>query len=155
MATPKISLGILLGLLIAASGGGTALGAPAGSVATSPRATDSPVWLEQAILASDIAEDGYLGWSIALDGTIALIGSPQCGCIGAPGKAYLFTKSGGAWTQVQKITSSDGASDDQFGWSVALDGTTAVLGAELADVNGNKDQGAAYVFTESGGHWTQ
>jgi hypothetical protein len=42
---------------------------------------------------------------------------------------------------------------DEFGISVALDGETALVGANLANVGGNSSQGAAYVFRRSGANW--
>ena len=50
-----------------------------------------------------------------------------------------------------KLTASDGAANDQFGYSVALSGSTAVVGA----VGKNSDTGAAYVFVRSGTTWSQ
>src|ERR1022692_473480 len=61
-----------------------------------------------------------------------------------------FVLTGVTWTQQAKLTASDGASGDQFGSSVSLFGTTAVIGAP-----GNSAQGAAYVFTTTGFTWTQ
>ena len=49
----------------------------------------------------------------------------------------------------------DGAPDDDFGGSVSLSGNTALVGAPYHTVGSNTYQGAAYVFTESGGTWSQ
>ncbi len=64
------------------------------------------------------------------------------------------------WSQQGELTASDGASGfmgsgDNFGQSVSLSGTTALVGAANHKVGSNTYQGAAYVFTESGGNWTQ
>jgi len=69
----------------------------------------------------------------------------------------VFTNSGGNWSQQAELSASDGAAGDWFGDSVALsgDGNTAVLGASGHAVNGNQIQGAAYVFTNSAGSWSQ
>ena len=45
------------------------------------------------------------------------------------GSAYVFVRSGGTWTQQEKLTASDAAAGDQFGVSVAVSGDTAVVGA--------------------------
>lgn len=102
------------------------------------------------------------GISIALDGTTALIGAPQCyvdvgfeRCNDTPGAAYVFTESGDSWSQVAKLTPADGTGGENFGSSVALSGTTAFVGASHATVNGNTEQGAIYVFTNSSGNWLQ
>jgi hypothetical protein len=57
------------------------------------------------------------------------------------------------WTQA-KLTAPDGAVGDQLGWSLAVSGDTAVLGAYHATVNGLDRQGAAYVFVRTDGQWT-
>jgi hypothetical protein len=71
------------------------------------------------------------------------------------GAAYLFANSGGIWTQTQKLTPSDGQPGDWFGFAVALTDTTAAIGSSQALVNGNLDQGAVYIFNNSGGTWTE
>ncbi len=58
-------------------------------------------------------------------------------------------------SQQQQLTASDGAAEDIFGNSVALDGNTALIGALFKTVNANSEQGAAYVFVRSGTTWTQ
>ena len=68
----------------------------------------------------------------------------------------MFTEPGSGWadmTQTAKLTASDGAADDDFGYSVSISGNTVVVGAPYATVGGNSDQGAAYVFTEPGSGW--
>ncbi len=115
-------------------------------------------WSQTAKLtASDGAMEDEFGNRVALDGTTIIVGAPFAAVEGnsAQGAAYVFTESGGTWSQTQKLTASDGAAGDQFGYSVALDGTTALVGAAAATVNGNSFQGAAYVFDESDGGWSQ
>ncbi len=63
-------------------------------------------------------------------------------------------RSGGAWTEAQKLTASDGTADDCFGRAVSLDGDTALVGAYLDDENG-QSSGSAYVFGRSGSAWTE
>ena len=107
-------------------------------------------WSQQATLtASDGAEEDYFGCSVYVSGNTALIGAYYCNsCKGA---VYVFTRSGSNWTQQAKLTASDGVANDAFGWSVALSGDTAFIGAQ----NCNSFKGAAYVFTRSGSSWTQ
>ena len=54
----------------------------------------------------------------------------------------MFVQSGSAWSQQAKLTASDAAANDQFGSSVAISGSTAVVGAP----NNNSATGAAYVY---------
>ena len=56
--------------------------------------------------------------------------------------------------ELHKLTASDGAVGDYFGYSVAIDGNTAVIGAVYDDDNGN-NSGSAYVFRFDGSNWTQ
>jgi hypothetical protein len=60
------------------------------------------------------------------------------------GAAYVFVGSGTTWTQQAKLTASDGAANDYFGTSVAIYGSTAVVGAPIKPYN--SFIGAAYVY---------
>jgi hypothetical protein len=118
-----------------------------------------PGWTDMTQTAKLTASDGAAGHrfgvSVALSGDTIVVGAS-----GGSGAAYVFQKPAGGWadmTQTAKLTASDGAADDQFGWSVAISGDTVVVGADLYDVsgnNGNFDQGAAYVFVKPGAGWT-
>ncbi|MGH8126999.1 MAG: Ig-like domain-containing protein [Gammaproteobacteria bacterium] len=105
--------------------------------------------LTQELAASDGVADDFFGFSVALDGTTALVGA--WGRNNFQGAAYVFTKSDGTWSQTQELTASDGAVDDNFGYSVALDGTAALVGAPQVFYS----EGAAYVFTKTGGTWSE
>src|SRR6266403_1285714 len=111
------------------------------------------VWLEQKVTASDGTANSYFGSAAALNNSTALIGAD--GDNSFQGAAYLFAKSNGSWSESQKLTASDGGLFDNFGASVALDGSTLVVGTNGATVGSNPAQGAVYVFTESNGTWTQ
>jgi hypothetical protein len=113
-------------------------------------------WTQQAKLtASDATAGDYFGWSVALDGDTALIAARFDDDKGDnSGSAYVFTRNGTTWTQQAKLTASDGAAGDYFGYSVVLAGDTALIGAAYDDDNGN-DSGSAYVFTRNGTTWTQ
>jgi hypothetical protein len=70
------------------------------------------------------------------------------------GAAYVFVRSGGVWTEQQKLVPGDGTPGELFGYSAALSGDTALLGAIFDDETG-EDSGAGYVFTRSGTGWTE
>jgi len=57
--------------------------------------------------------------------------------------------------QQARLTATDGAAGDEFGWSVAISGDTAVVGARYDKVGANANQGSAYVFMRSGTTWSQ
>ena len=97
------------------------------------------------------------GTSVSLDGDRALVGAPQSSFGGesdGSGLAHFFVRGETGWEFEQTVTASDEAAEDQFGWSVSLDGSRALVGAYLADA-GDTDAGAAYVFRNSEGGWTE
>ena len=119
----------------------------------STKANFLPTGEKQKITASDAVTNDYFGISVSLsaDGSTALVGAHTKSS--QTGAAYIFTKSGSTWTQQSKLTASDAATSDYFGWSVSLsgDGSTALVGAYGKSTN----TGAAYIFTKSGSTWTQ
>ena len=70
---------------------------------------------------------------------------------GASGAAYVFVLNGTVWTQEAKLTPSDPRGNKDFGASVALSGSRALIGA----FNDNGGRGAAYVFTLRNTRWVQ
>jgi hypothetical protein len=89
---------------------------------------------------------------VAIDGDTALVGAQ--GDAGAIGAAYVYVRSAGAWVLQQVLVPTDGAVGDRFGCAVALDGDTALIGADRHDLQaGGTNSGAAYVFTRSGTTW--
>ncbi|HEX8283315.1 MAG TPA: Calx-beta domain-containing protein [Pyrinomonadaceae bacterium] len=109
--------------------------------------------LQQRLLPSDASAGQGFGAEIAVSGDTAVVSAPNTDS--SRGAVYVFTRGGATWTQQQKLTASDAAAQDFFGQSVAASGDTVVVGAAQAEVDGKTDQGAAYVFTRSGGTWTQ
>ncbi len=123
-----------------------------------PITVDPLVWtLDQQLLGSDTAANDLFGRSLALSGTTAVVGAWQATVSGksGAGAAYVFLRSGTTWAEQAKLVASDGAADDAFGYSIALSGNTAVVGAVAATVGGKSAAGAAYVFVRSGTMWTQ
>ncbi|HEX3761692.1 MAG TPA: hypothetical protein VHW23_23500 [Kofleriaceae bacterium] len=111
-------------------------------------------WTLQAqLVAADAADGDQLGISVALSGDTALVGASSAGANHA-GAAYVFVRSGTAWTQQVRLAAADGADGDHLGAAVALSGDTALVGASGSDAVG-QDAGAAYAFVRSGTSWTQ
>jgi hypothetical protein len=105
------------------------------------------------LTASDAATDDRFGQSVAIDGGTVVVGAYLDDDAGAnSGSVYVSrTSDGGAtYGQVAKLTASDGASSDLFGYSVAIDGGTVVVGA-YGDDDGGSASGSAYVFRTSDG----
>ena len=123
-------------------------------------------WTQVAKLtADDGADSDKFGYSVSIDGDTMVIGAYQDDDKGLnSGSAYVFTRDTAgnltsSWTQVAKLTADDGAADDQFGWSVSIDGDTMVIGANHDD-NKATNSGSAYVFTRDTpgdltSNWTQ
>jgi nucleoside-specific outer membrane channel protein Tsx len=98
-------------------------------------------WKQSAELKGpDTVADDEFGASLAISGTTAIVGA--FGHAASAGRAYVFTKTPAAWKQVAELKDSDTVAGDYFGASVAISGTTAVVGAF---VHAN-DAGRAYVF---------
>ncbi len=113
--------------------------------------TNGSTWSQQAVLAaSDGAANDRFGYSVAADANTALVGAYSHGGTGA---AYVFTRSAGVWSQQPTLLPGNGAANDFFGYSVALAGSTAVVGAY--EKGGPEGPGAAYVFTNTGSGWAQ
>ena len=106
-----------------------------------------PRWTEQVKLtASDAAAGDEFGRSVALSGSTALVGAPFAfddGAGSASGSAYLVDVATGS--QIAKLTASDAAVFDWFGSSVALSGSTALVGA-FGNDDAGINSGSAYIF---------
>ena len=116
----------------------------------------SGAWAQQGtkLVGTGAVGSNFKSVSVALsaDGKTAILGSPDADS--HAGAAWVFTRSGGAWTQQGSKLVGTGAMDPAWqGASVALsfDGNTAIVGG----FRDNSNAGAAWVFTRSSGTWTQ
>ncbi len=121
--------------------------------ATYPLTIDPLFTVQQRLLANDGQASEYFGYAVALSGNTAIVGAPYDE--NSRGSAYIFVRNGTAWTQQARLLANDGVLNDYFGWSVALDGETAIVGSLYGPGSANADQGAAYVFVRNGTAWTQ
>jgi FG-GAP repeat protein len=101
------------------------------------------------LLPDDPAPGDNFGRAVAISGTTAVVGAFGDDDLGsASGAVYLFdTRTG---EQIRKIVAADGQAGDRFGRAVAIEGTTAIVGAFLDDDNGNLS-GSAYLFDAATG----
>jgi hypothetical protein len=114
--------------------------------------------LESILQGSDTGNSDHFGWSVACDGTTLVVGAPYAsGGASGHGAVYIFNRVSSRWVQTQKLTATGGANGDLFGWSVSLSGNTIAVGAPYqSDIGlGQTNNGAVYIFTNSGGTWTQ
>ena len=117
------------------------------------------VWTQgQEFMADDgvPGDQATFGTAIMIDGDTAVVGALGATVNGHAnqGAAYVFTETGGVWSQVAKLVADDGEANSYFGQAAAISGDNIVVGAYGASVNGNALQGAAYVYTNVGGTWT-
>jgi len=136
-------------------------------------------WQQDAYLKAPNAEAGdNFGASVAVSGSIIVVGATgEDGVANArtqAGAAYVFREESNVWTFDQYLRASNTEADDSFGISVAVDGTTIVVGAPEEDgsvtvvndsdnlptvvENGASNAGAAYVFknpANTPGDWSQ
>jgi len=110
----------------------------------------------EKFLSPDGGANDYFGKSVSLseDGKTVLIGASDSQ--NKTGSAYIFIHNGIDWVQKAKLTASDKAEEDRFGWSLSLssDGKTALIGAYQDDDKGSRS-GSAYIFQDNGSSWTQ
>lgn len=117
---------------------------------------DAGAWnLQAKLTASDPTYADFFGWSVSIDGHDAWVGAPfQDTTVADAGAAYAYHFDGASWVQTARLTASDAAWQDLFGWSVSLHGDYAVAGAFAKNGVGTRS-GAAYVFRHSAAGWTQ
>ena len=113
-------------------------------------------WTQQAKLTTtDVVDEACFGSSTAIDGDTVVIGSYMDDYKGTDsGSVYVFTRSGTSWSQQARLAAADGAASEHFGYSVAVLGDTALIGARRDGEKGTS-AGAAYVFARSGATWSQ
>jgi len=110
--------------------------------------------VEKKFTAHDGEPGDQFGWSVALSASSALIGARfDDDEAFNSGSAYLYNRTAQTWHMKQKFTAIDAAVNDQFGWTVALDDNTAVIGARFNDDMGI-NSGSAYVYTLSDKEWS-
>jgi len=121
-------------------------------------ARSGTTWHRQAILYDpDMIGEGDYGASVAVSGGTIVVGTPDNGC------AFVFARSGQEWTWQGTLSRSGESADcptningtdgdDAFGSSVAVSGSTMVIGAD--GLPKNSGRGVAFVFTRSGTTWT-
>ena len=113
-------------------------------------------WTQQVKLT---ANDGnlldHLARSVSISGDYAIVGANKKLMENDnQGAAYIFHRSGSAWTQQAKLLADNGATGGFFGNSVSISGDYAIVGTG-EDLKEWTDQGSAYIFYYSGGSWVQ
>ncbi len=143
-------------------------------------------WVQEAYLKAVNADaQDYFGKSVAIDGDTIAVGAfmedsghstvtngpsvSEDDTVSSSGAVYIFRRISGVWTQDAYLKPSNPGINHCFGFSLALDGDTLVVGAygedsdQAGPVNGSyssiddpmEDSGAAYVFKRTGTEWAQ
>jgi trimeric autotransporter adhesin len=136
-------------------------------------------WTQQAYIKASNTGPDLFGHSVGISEGIIVVGAPfeasnATGVDGngadntAPisGAAYIFKLVDNTWSQDSYLKASNTGSNDLFGSSVAVAGDTVVVGSQNEDSsssvvdgdglnNDSQNAGAAYVFTETDGDWSQ
>ena len=126
-------------------------GIPSGAGAAYVFARSGSAWSQQLKVTGAAGDN--LGRSVAVSGRTALVGVPMASSY--IGKVMVLADTGGGWAKQTEFASGDSAGGDLFGWSVALDGSRAVIGAMHKPTGGMTRAGEAYVFAGSGASWAQ
>ncbi|MBI1381682.1 MAG: hypothetical protein GC161_11420 [Planctomycetaceae bacterium] len=106
---------------------------------------DGASWTQSAQLTiPDGINGAYFGWSVAVDGDVALVGRRGDGQLLSKGAVYVFQRaSSGTWSQTQKLV-PPAPEAWAFGWSISLDGTRVAIGSKGAGSAGPK--GRVFVY---------
>jgi hypothetical protein len=99
------------------------------------------------LMPGDPVSADSLGQSVFINDDTAVAGAPTK--VGTQGRAFVFVRSGTAWSQQANLSASDSVTGDQLGWPVSVDGDNGVLRAM-----GASGPAAANVFVRSGSSWT-
>jgi hypothetical protein len=115
-------------------------------------------WVEQAKLISpDGSATSVFGNSVTISGDTLAVGDPRDEINGLDyaGSAHIFVREKHQWKHQVKLVHPDPQFNDQFGYSVALLGDTALVGADLDDHAAQTNAGSAFVFQRSSDTWVQ
>jgi hypothetical protein len=119
---------------------------------------DGGAWgSDTKLIADEPHTRDAFGSSVAIWGDMVAVGAEleTHSTLSRAGAAYLFERDGDGYRQQARVTASDAAANDSFGYAVDVDGDTLVVSALLARAFGVRSVGAVYVFTRSGETWAQ
>jgi hypothetical protein len=149
------------GLAVAIAGSSILVGAPLHNVGSNAEqgavyvfADEGRKWRQTGeITAPDGDAGDHFGGSVAMDGDKAVVGALFHG----QGAAYFLSDVHGTWRASQEVTDPNpaGTISNQFGTSVALSGSEAIVSAPDATVGSNPQQGVAFVYVHGHNGWAE
>lgn len=106
--------------------------------------------IEAKLTAADSLAGELVGSAVALSGDTAVLGAHYGFAEGVvTGAAYVFVRSGGTWSEQQKLTAFDGEAPDDFGWALGVAGDVAIGGGDADDAA----SGSAHVYVRNNDAW--
>ncbi len=142
------------GQTVSVDGDRAVVGAPINTSSQNPRGAvyvydfDGTDWnISETLLSPNTIDENHFGQSVSLIGNRILIGDFIDN--GNTGAAYVYDFDGTNWTLSQKLTASVASTTRNFGYSVSLSGSRALIGAYLS----NSNVGSAFVFDFDGTNW--
>lgn len=126
-----------------------------------------PGWIVLTVPDAQLTD--RFGYTAAIDGDTLVAGAPGGTAMpvveeemasgdsyagSTPGAVYVFQRQGETWSEGVRLTASDAEAGDQFGLRVALSGDTLAVEARSADLAGERNAGAVYVYQRQGGDWS-
>lgn len=145
---------LLLALPLAGCTDGGGSGGPVGSIEPRETFTWAPVGV---VVPRDVRPGDLVGASVAWVGADRVaVGAPGTDAAGEDaGAVHVFAREGdGRWTLEATLTADDGDDRDRFGFRIAGDGDTLLVGAPADEAQGTT-AGSAYVFVRAGGRWVE
>jgi hypothetical protein len=140
--------------VVSAPGDDTPAGADSGSAHVFVRSgTD---WsLQESLFPTGQAAGAQFGIRQTLQGDTAVIGAPKydTSAGASAGRAFVFVRSGTAWSLQDTLTSPTPAATDLFGRAFGLDGPILVIGEPYDDNTSGRDAGAVHLFVREGTDW--
>ena len=109
---------------------------------------------EEKLVASSGDESDLFGYSTHIYGNFAIVGAPyedHSDQKEDAGAAYIFHFDGTTWGEQQRLTASDSAEDDQYGWSVSIADSIAAVGTTWDD----NYTGGVYIYRHDGSSWIE
>ena len=132
----------------------------AGAAYIFTRSDDSGEWEQRAkLVAYDGSQNDQFGFSVSISGDIAIVGAPYDDENGQEsGSAYIYERSSATneWVLSTKLTTTNGAQNDNFGRSVSINDNRALVGA-FQKASGFGGSGIAYLFEKQSdtNTWTE
>lgn len=149
--------------IVAMSGNYAAVGCPLDEVganadqgSVSIYQWDGSKWVfMQKIVDATGAPTDLFGFSVSISGNYLIVGAylDDVGANVDQGSASIYQYNGSSWVFMQKITDATGTAGDNFGFSVSISGSHALVSANLDDNGANANQGSASAYRWNGSSW--